>query len=127
MIKICGVAMVGIAISLVLKSCASQISVYVPQITALIILVSAVSSIIPIFSYFKAMLNETSSVLNAYSVIITASVITLLSKTVSDICSENGHQTLKNAVEFAGNAELALLSLPLIKDVLNVSQELFGL
>ena len=65
--------------------------------------------------------------------IIKDTLIRLLSEkdikkvTVSEICKENGHAMLKSAVELAGNVEITVLSLPLIKEIIDKAGIILGL
>ena len=120
--KACGLAVIAIAITAVLKNRGSEISRYIPQITGIVILITAIGTVAPLISYIKGLLRGSNVSSNAISIIINASVIALVCRTVSEICRENNEIMLKNAVEFAGNAEIILLSLPVIKDLLSLTQ-----
>ena len=122
--KICGVAILGITLSVVLKTNGSPISQFVPQITAIVILITSVTALAPFVSYIKGLVLGTNVKNDVIYIIVTASVVALISKTVADICNENGSQMLKNSVEFAGNAQIMLLCLPLFKELMSGIMEI---
>lgn len=125
--KACGLAIIAITVTSVLKNRSSEISKFVPQITAIVITVTAIGTLSPLILYIKGLINGSEVKLSTVSVIINASVIALVCRTVSDICRENGEIMLKNAVEFAGNAEIMLLSLPIIKELISMTLGMFKL
>ena len=123
-LKICGIALITISITAVLKSQGSALAQYLPQISAVIILIGAVGALFPIISFIKSLASGTKSSSDSYiTVMFIAAGISVVSKVIVDICKENNLETLKNSVEFATNAEILVLSLPLIKDILKTSFE----
>ena len=125
--KVCGAAIIALTLTAVLKSHGSSLSPYLTQISAIVILISTISALIPIVSFINSLIKGTSSAKANVQIILTASAIALMCKTVSDLCKENGENMLKNAVEFAGNAQIILLALPMIKELLTKSMEVLKL
>lgn len=54
---------------------------------------------------------------------MTVVAVAIICQTVCDVCKDNGENTLASVVEFAGNAEIILLSLPIIKKLLDTAFE----
>ena len=117
--RICGVAVLGLTLTVVLKNKGSTIGPYITQVSAIVIVITAITSIVPLIVYIKELSSGSNVDSDIVHIILSASAITLICRTVSDICRENGEVMLKNAVEFAGNVEIMLLSLPIIKDLLS--------
>ena len=53
--------------------------------------------------------------------------IAFIAKITADICKENGENMLKSAVEFAANAQLLLITLPLLKELMVISAEILNI
>jgi stage III sporulation protein AD len=50
--------------------------------------------------------------------------ISLLSTTAADLCRDSGESSIANKLELLGKCEIVLLSLPLLKELLSLAQEL---
>lgn len=122
--RICGLALIAITLSAVLKTKGSSVAPYIPQITAIVIFITAVASLTPVITFIYGLVNGQAVESNTVYLIISASVIALIFRTISELCRENGENMLKNAVEFAGNTEIMLLSLPLLKELLSKTAEI---
>ncbi len=126
-LRICGIALIGIVMATLLRNRGSAIAPYITQVTALIIFSTAVAALIPVIEFIKSMTEGQAETSDAISSVLLASVIAVVFRILSDICKENGENMLKNAVEFAGNAEIILLCLPIIKDIITLSSEILEL
>ncbi len=126
-LRICGIALIGIVMATLLRNRGSAIAPYITQVTALIIFSTAVAALIPVIEFIKSMTEGQAEASDAISSVLLASVIAVVFRILSDICKENGENMLKNAVEFAGNAEIILLCLPIIKDIITISSEILEL
>jgi stage III sporulation protein AD len=116
--KLCGAAIIALVISIVLKNRSSSLSPYLTQITAITIAVSVISSLYPLVSFIKGLIGGGSFQYNMFDLLIKATMIAIICQVVYDICKENGENMLASVIEFAGNAEIMLLSLPLINTLL---------
>ena len=126
-LKLCGITLIGIVMASLLKSRGSSIAPYITQITAVIIFSTAVAALVPLIDFVRSLAGGQAYSSDAVSTVILASVIAVIFRILSDLCKENGENMLKNAVEFAGNAEIILLCLPVIKDIVSVSTEMMKL
>jgi len=115
--KSCGVALIAIALSAVLKSKSIQIAPYVTQISAIIIIISSVSALMPVFSYIRELSSGQANGLNNVYIVVLAGAIAFVGGIASELCKENGENMLKNALDFSVNANILLLSLPLIREL----------
>ena len=52
--------------------------------------------------------------------------VALLTQICTDVCRQSGEATLANGVEMAGKAELLLLCLPLLRELIEAAQGLLG-
>ena len=118
-LKICGAAVITIILSAILKNRGSHLSPYLGEITAILIISSAVTALVPLFNFLKGIITDGEITGDLYGTLIKASFIAVVSHVIYDLCKENGENMLASAVEFTGNAEIVLLSLPLISSLLN--------
>lgn len=127
-LKACGIAIITITLSAVLKSQGSALSQYLPQISAIVIFAGAISAIIPIIRFVRELAGEQGhDTTGSVSVLFLAASISIISKIITDICKENGAEMLKNAVEFSANTEIMLLCVPVIKELLLLITEVVSL
>ena len=122
--KALGLAILALISAAILKNRSTEIAHYVPQITAVAIVISGVITLSPIISYFKELINERTDQSDTLNILLKAAGVAIISKTVSDICTQNNEPMLKNAIEFASNSEILLLSFPLIKELISVTMDL---
>lgn len=121
--KICGAAIIAVVLSAVLKSRSSSIAPFLTEITGVLIISSVLSSLLPFVSFVKGLLSGENVKYGVFDTLIKAAVIAVICQVVYDICKENGENMLASVIEFAGNAEIMLLSLPLITSLLNEAFE----
>ena len=113
-LKLCGASVIAVILSVILKNRSSPLAPFLTEITAVLIISSVISALIPFVSFIKGILSDGGVKYDVLGTLLKTCVITIVCQTVYDICKENGENMLANAVEFAGNVEIMLLSLPLI-------------
>ncbi len=123
-LKVCGIAVITIALTAALKAFGSSIVGYITQISAIIIFIGAIGSLVPIISLIHDIASGvTDTNVSVYSLVL-AGGLAIIAKVISDLCKENGHEMLKNAVEFAANTEILLLCVPIIRELFKLSTEI---
>ena len=125
--KVCGIAVITVALTAVLKNRSSVLSPYVSQLASMLIFISAVASLKPVIELINSLAKGNSADISSIYLITLAGAIATVSGIVSEICRENGELMLKRAVEFSANAEITVLSLPLIKAILSKAYEIISL
>ena len=118
-LKICGIAIITLILTLVLKSFGSQISVFLPQICGIFIFICAISSLIPIITFIVDLSNKSTIPNDNVVTLLKCCGIGILSQIISDLCKENGQEMLRNAVEFSAKIEILLFCIPMIKLILS--------
>lgn len=116
--KLCGAAIIAVVLSAVLKSRSSSIAPFLTEITGILIISSVISALLPLVSFIKGLLSDGAIKYDVFDTLIKAAVIAVVCQVVYDICKENGENMLASVIEFAGNAEIMLMSLPLITALL---------
>ena len=125
-LKVFGIAIIAVTVTSVLKAKGTEITRYIPQITSIVILITSISTLIPLIKYIKDITSGSNVGLDTVDMLLTASCISFLGSVISDLCKENGENMLKNTVEFATNAQLMVLALPMIKELLSKATEILN-
>lgn len=120
-LKICGAAIISVVLAQVLKNRGSSLSGHLSEITGVTILISVIASLSPLISFVRELITGTEGSSDVIPLLMTVVAIAIVCQTVCDICKDNGENTLSSVVEFAGNAEIILLSLPIIKKLLDTA------
>ena len=116
--KICGAAIISVVLSVVLKHRSSSVAPYLTEITAILITSSTITALFPLISFVKELISDGGIKYDVLETLIKAAVTAIVCQVVYDLCKENGENMLATAVEFAGNAEIILLSLPLLSGLI---------
>ena len=121
--KICGAALISVILAQILKNRGSSLSGHLTEITAITILISVIASLSPLISFVRGLITGGDSKTDVITLLMTVVAVAIICQTVCDVCKDNGENTLASVVEFAGNAEIILLSLPIIKKLLDTAFE----
>ncbi len=122
MLKICGAAILAVVLSLILKRRESALAPFIGELAAVTITFSVISSLVPLMNFIKNSAEGTDQS-GVISTILTACSVAVICQTVCNICRANSENSLAYSVELAGNAEIILLSLPYLKNILS---QIFG-
>lgn len=118
--------MLAVTLSAVLKNRSSPLAPYLTQITALTVCITAVTSLIPLVAFIKSLISKAKVEFEIFGLLMSAAAVAIVCQVVSDICKSNGEVSLANAVEFAGNVEIIIISLPLLGGLINTAFEVLG-
>lgn len=122
MIKFCGLALVALTAALVLKGQKSDFSRLVSVAASVILLIAAVNEYAPTVSFIINRINGTG--FEKYlETLIKALGITLAVQFTSEICRDAGEGALASKLELVGKAELLVLCLPLIDELLRLAAD----
>jgi stage III sporulation protein AD len=83
----------------------------------------SLSAFYPILSFLNNIASGT-KVQEYFPVLIKALGISLLVQITSDICNDSGEASIAHRVEMVGKAEIILLCIPLIKEILLLCEEI---
>lgn len=109
----------GLTVSIVLKSYKSNLTDHVSTITALCILIASVVASLPIIQYVRELSREIEGGEEMITLMLKAFSILLVTRTVSEICLQNGEKMLSDVLEYASTISIVLLILPMIKEILS--------
>ena len=120
-IRLCGVAIISVVAAVLVKRVKADFGAFVSIIAAVVIFGAAVSAVAPLTSYVNE-LAETSGFGIYAETIIKSLAVTLLAQTTGDICRDCGENAVAGKIEFAAKCAIMLLSLPVIKNILSLSE-----
>ena len=125
-LKICGGGLLCVIAVLLLKSAKSE-TVVPLQWTGIVVMCGAgVALLQPVIS-FLGTLAQQHGVGEVVSVLLRGLGVALLTQLCADLCRQSGEGLLASGVEFAGRAELLVMTLPQLQTLLSVVQSMLGL
>ena len=123
MIKYCGLVLCALAAMLVLRGAGSPFAGFVGITASVILLVAAASAFAPIFEFADEIVSGTS--FGGYiSSVMKALGIALAVQFASEICRDSGENAMASKLELIGKAEILLLCIPPIRDLLGLVSEM---
>ena len=124
-IKLCGLGVISVASALIVKKLKPDFAVFVSLAAAIVILGASISTLTPVISYVEEL--SDSSGFGIYTeTIIKSLAVTVLAQTTGDICRDCGESAVAGKIEFAAKCAIMLLSLPVIKNILSLSEAVLG-
>ena len=126
-LRACGIALIALSLCAVLKAKSVALAPYLTQTAALSIVITSLSALIPLFAFIKELSGQANINVSYLETMTLAGGIAFIAKITADICKENGENMLKSAVEFAANAQLLLITLPLLKELMVISEEILNI
>ena len=114
--KVCGIVILGVVVSLVLKGCGSNLAGYLTTYISICVMLFSFVAMSPIIVFLKEIGENTRGGLEALTVLLKAVSVLSVSQVVSDICIENGEKMLLDALGFATGVAVLLLALPLLRE-----------
>lgn len=122
-IKLCGIAVIGVCAALIMRAAKSELAIPVGVITCVIILASAISSMYPIVAFAEGLSRENSYSLYFFAV-LKALGIGITAQTAADICRDSGEGAVASKLEFAAKVGILLLGLPVVREILSLTQKI---
>lgn len=122
-VKLCGVAVLGVAAILVVRSAKSEFAVPLSVVTGTILLTSALATVYPVVDFVRETA-EIGSFSLYVSTILKALGIGVLSQSAADFCRDCGEAAIASKLEFAAKAGILLLGLPIVRDLLGMATEI---
>ena len=122
-IKLCGVVLCALIVCVVSKNIKNEYSLFIR--IALTVTISCISFSIfyPILSYFEEMAINT-TIYPYIPILIKALGIAFIVQITADICKDAGEGSLAERICLFGKAEILVISLPLIKNLFKLCEEI---
>jgi stage III sporulation protein AD len=116
-IKICGVALIGLAATAALRALRSDLASFAGIATGILLLGFAVGTMYPVLGYIVK-ITENSAFSVYVETIVKAMGIAVVAESAADICRDFGENAIGARLEFAAKGLIILLSLPVIESLL---------
>ena len=125
MIKYCGAALIALFAVLLLRAQKSEFSGIVSFAAGILLLGAAVVTLTPTLEMVGNLI-EGSGFKSNFTALIKALGITLAVQFTSELCRDAGESSIASKLEFIGKAEILLLCLPLLNELLAFAGQLIG-
>lgn len=119
-VKLCGVALIGLVATSVMKGLKNEMSGFISAVTGLILLGGSIAMLYPIISYMHEITKETGFFVYIETV-IKALGIAVISESVADLCRDAGESAIASKTEFAAKIMIIYLALPVIKNLISLA------
>lgn len=114
---IAGLAVVATVFAVLLRKYRPEISTVIGLITAMMILVYAVSKVQPAFNEINHLMSNAKVNTQYISILIKSLGICFIAQLASDVCRDAGETAIASNVELAGKLAVLIVALPLFGEV----------
>ncbi len=125
--KLFGVAIIAVLLLVVLKKESPDIALTAKMCAGVILAVGCIASMSPIVEYVEQIgesLGADEALGSSVEVLLKALGVSILAHITSTVCKDAGEGSVAYYVELGGKIEIMLISLPLLKELIEVALEL---
>ena len=125
-LKVFGIALICLSLSLALKKYNADIGALIKVASAVLLASICLFALSPAISFILELSDGEimSSAFPGVTVLLRAMAVAFLTHVCASVCRDCGEGTLASYVEMAGKAEILVLSVPLITDILETVKKL---
>ena len=124
-VSVCGLVIAMLLFIVLIRRFSPEFAPPLSLCITILLTISALASLLPLFDYLKEL--ELRS-FDAYLPYLLKSVgISVLSSTAADLCRDCGEQSIGAKLELLGKCQILVLSIPLLRELLELSGELMRL
>lgn len=122
---ICGIAMLGLAVTIVLKGLRPDFATFTGIVTALILLLASIHSVSSVIRSLTALSDQTG--FSVYTTMILKTMgIGLLAQVTADVCRDSGASSIASKVEFSAKILILSLCIPILQLLLSYIEGFLG-
>lgn len=122
-LKACGLVICSLVICIIFKNLKSEYSLFVRILITLSVFGVSISIFYPIFSYIEEITINT-QIYQFLPIILKALGISLSVQITADICDDAQETSLAQSIIFFGQAQILIISLPLMKNLFQICEGL---
>ena len=116
-VAICGLAVLGLLVTVILRGIRPDFAVFTGIVTALILLGTSISAIASVIKSIAMLSNETG--FSLYTTLILKTLgIALISQVTADVCRDCGSASIASKVEFSAKIMILSLCIPILQTLL---------
>lgn len=124
--KLCGVALISSAAVFFLRNIKKEYEVPLTLAGSILLIAAAFGMAEPIVGYISSLSASLPMASEAFSVLMRAVGIAMLTRVAADICREMGTPSVASSLEITARLEIVVLTLPLISLLLDSIRALFA-
>ncbi len=125
-IKICGVTVLSLVLTWVLKQRDNKFASLVTIFTVISISIYTITALIPIIELTQNISLSTRDGSKVIGILLKASGIQMFAQIFTALCNESGERSLATIIERAADVAILSLSIPLLQDVFKTVSELLN-
>ncbi|NLK39195.1 MAG: stage III sporulation protein AD [Clostridiales bacterium] len=119
--KICGFAILCVMLILLLRQQRSEYALLVGLAGGIMLIGYALSAYLPVLKYMTDLMNE--SALAPYAETLFKAIgVGFVVQTSAELCRDTGENSMATKLELAGKAEVLIICLPLIKEIVDLAR-----
>lgn len=122
MLKICGIAVLGLVAVVLLRGMRAEYAAFAGIITGILLLFTVLAEFSSVMDLVEEMTEKTGFSLY-FEVILKAMGLGMLAEVTADICRDNGATAIASKVEFGGKMAILSLSLPILRKLIDLIAE----
>lgn len=120
---VCAFAVAATGAIIVIRRTNSEIALVASAVAGVLVFSYILGGILPFFDFIKGLANDNG--LSAYfTIMLKALGISACCRIGSEICRDSGENALASKVELAGKVGIVILSLPLVKQLLEIAKDM---
>lgn len=126
LIKMLGIALLCVAASLSLKKLGSPLSSAVISVGIISLLFFSLPKLGEVVSAALEIESVDNAAEELFRIILKVCAAAIVAETASDVAASAGETYLSKTISFAGRCEIIVLSLPLVKELVNCAKSIAG-
>ena len=124
LLKIIGVALIGVLLSIIVKNVKPEISIVIGLVTIILILSIIIKELSSIVTFIKIYFLEQNLTIEIFNFALKVLGVGYLIEFTSEIAEENGYKSIASKVLFAGKIIIFSLCLPYLLDLFTLIKEM---
>lgn len=120
---VCAFAVAATGAIIVLRRTNSDLALIASAVAGVLVFAYILNGLTPFFDFLGELADE-SGVSAYFSVMLKALGISACCRIGSEICKDSGENALASKVELAGKVSIVILSLPLVKQLLEIAKDM---
>lgn len=123
--SICALSLCTVFIILFLRQIKSEYALPLVILLCILLIKNAISMLSVNMGFFNELFKD--GIFGSYSVMLMKTLgISLVVQSTSDICRDANESAVAEKIELVGKAEIMVISIPLIKEILEITKEVLS-
>lgn len=122
-IKACGIILCALIVCVIFKKIKEEYSLFIRIVITACVFAVSISVLYPVLNYISK-IGEGTTIQKYVPSLFKALGIAFTVQITSDVCKDAGENSLAERISFFGRAEILTISLPLIKNLFSLTQDI---